>query len=406
MRNALHERLEYLINYSSQLIFVSGDSIAQQQKTLDSFIFHQPDGADVAMLTATREMTLSDYRRQICRQLYGQVVGSYVRPLKDLLAPAVGQSNTVLITIVQSQCIPNELLQELWDLVLQSRTQTHAKHLNVLLFGESAWATQAKHWLPSANTDRPLLISSQSIDAPAFDENTQAAVAKRREQFQQYLNKYSRNTQSRPLVILSIILVILVCVPVYFWQIKTSSSSSPSLPPTETIKTEDNTLTLNSRPLGAGIPDLYPDEQTAAQIEASTELSPPSTEERQSQAIIEVPEPAVQVEPSPTTLHGIRVLEMPEQNATYIQLASLQDEKVLVSFVQERVLQERALVYVGSRGDKRSFYLVFNKSYPSRIEAEQALANVREETGITGAFLKSADTINSELLRSSDGNPL
>ena len=30
MQSELHERLEYLVNYSSQLIFVSGDSAAQQ----------------------------------------------------------------------------------------------------------------------------------------------------------------------------------------------------------------------------------------------------------------------------------------------------------------------------------------------------------------------------------------
>ena len=34
MQSELHERLEYLVNYSSQLIFVSGESIAQQQKPL------------------------------------------------------------------------------------------------------------------------------------------------------------------------------------------------------------------------------------------------------------------------------------------------------------------------------------------------------------------------------------
>ena len=34
MQSELHERLEYLVNYSSQLIFISGDSIAEQQKTL------------------------------------------------------------------------------------------------------------------------------------------------------------------------------------------------------------------------------------------------------------------------------------------------------------------------------------------------------------------------------------
>ena len=43
MQSELHERLEYLVNYSSQLIFVSGESIAQQQKTLEAFVFQQHD---------------------------------------------------------------------------------------------------------------------------------------------------------------------------------------------------------------------------------------------------------------------------------------------------------------------------------------------------------------------------
>jgi len=41
VQSELHERLEYLVNYSSQLIFVSGVSVAQQKKTLESFVFQQ-----------------------------------------------------------------------------------------------------------------------------------------------------------------------------------------------------------------------------------------------------------------------------------------------------------------------------------------------------------------------------
>ena len=162
MASELHSRLEYLVNYSSQLIFVSGDSIAEQQRTLESFVFQQSDNTELAFITAESDMQVTDYRGTLCKQLLGQVVGSYIRPLNELLAGLNHHDGPVLITITQAQHLPNSFLQELWDLVLQSRFANNKQHLNVLLFGESDWAEQAKEWLPAKNTNTPLLISSQS----------------------------------------------------------------------------------------------------------------------------------------------------------------------------------------------------------------------------------------------------
>ena len=156
MSSELHDRLEYLVNYSSQLIFVSGDSIAEQQRTLESFVFQQADNTELAFITANDDMQVTDYRRDVCRQLLGQVIGSYVRPLNELLADLNHHNGPVLITITNAQFLPNQFLQELWELVLQSRFANNKQHLNVLLFGESEWAEQAKQWLPAKNTDTPL----------------------------------------------------------------------------------------------------------------------------------------------------------------------------------------------------------------------------------------------------------
>ena len=65
MQNELHERLEYLVNYSSQLIFVSGDSIAQQQKTLEAFVFQQHDDTEIAYLTTIIWNTLQKDKKVI-----------------------------------------------------------------------------------------------------------------------------------------------------------------------------------------------------------------------------------------------------------------------------------------------------------------------------------------------------
>ena len=198
MQSSLHERLEYLINYSSQLIFVSGDSVAQQKKTLDAFVFNQNDDTDIAYLTAKPGLDLSDYRLQLCHQLLGQQVGSYVRPLNELLAALNEHQGPVLITITQAEYLPDALLQELWDLVLQSRFASNKQHLNVLLFGQSAWAESAKQWLPAKNTSTPLLISSQSVMARQVGSELDEMISQRRQAFQARLDERNAEQYSAP----------------------------------------------------------------------------------------------------------------------------------------------------------------------------------------------------------------
>ncbi|MCU7553317.1 cell division protein DamX [Alteromonas sp. ASW11-19] len=187
MHSELHDRLEYLVNYSSQLIFVSGDSISQQQRTLEAFVFQQHEDTEIAFVSADEAMDITDYRRQLCRQLLGQVVGSYVRPLNELLASLNQHEGPILVTITQAQFIPDSLLQELWDLVLQSRFGGNKQHLNVLLFGETLWAEKAKQWLPAKNTDTPLLISSQSVHSDPVDSDLDKLLARQREGYQQHM---------------------------------------------------------------------------------------------------------------------------------------------------------------------------------------------------------------------------
>lgn len=195
MQSELHDRLEYLVNYSSQLIFVSGDSIAQQQKTLEAFVFQQHDDTEIAYLTAQDNMEPSDYRRQLCRQLLGQVVGSFVRPLNELLSDLNNHEGPILLAITQAHNLPDVLLQELWDLVLQSRFAGNKQHLNVLLFANNDWAERAKQWLPAKNTETPLIISSQSVmsEQPNFASDLDKMIASRREAFQAHLENRQRD---------------------------------------------------------------------------------------------------------------------------------------------------------------------------------------------------------------------
>lgn len=195
----LQERLEHLVNYSSQLIFVSGDSIAQQQRALEDFLSVQKENTEISYFTSELTMESPDFRRTICRQLLGQKVGSFVRPLKELLKDLHEQEGPFLLCIKQAQTIPNAFLQELWDWVTESKKQSPDHHVNVILFGETAWAEKAKKWLPKRNSSRPVLLSTQSVDSARFDVNAlESLMAEERPTFS--LGLFHRNEFSPPIV--------------------------------------------------------------------------------------------------------------------------------------------------------------------------------------------------------------
>ena len=68
----LNDRLDYLISYSSQLVFVCSDKIQLQSKVIESFIAQQSEHADLALLTANELTPLANYREKLFRQLISQ----------------------------------------------------------------------------------------------------------------------------------------------------------------------------------------------------------------------------------------------------------------------------------------------------------------------------------------------
>lgn len=192
----LHSRLNHMVNYSSQLIFVSSDTIAQQQRTLELFLAEQSEQTEIAFITAHPNIEVRQYRRQLCQQLLGQVAGTFVRPLNELLESLNHHEGPILIGIMQAQELPNDFLQELWELVLQSRFAANKQHLNIVLFGQSEWAEEAQAWLPAKNTAMPLLLSSETVSAQMSELDT--LIAQKRAAFHQRLAQ--RNQQSSPLV--------------------------------------------------------------------------------------------------------------------------------------------------------------------------------------------------------------
>ncbi|MFC3122965.1 SPOR domain-containing protein [Agaribacter flavus] len=167
----LQKRLAHLVNYSSQLIFVGSDALSDQQKYLSDFLAQQSEQTEVSFFTAQKSDTDSDHRRTICRQLANHQVGSFVRPISELLEDLPNIDGTYLVCITQADFISNQLLEELWSWIANIRKKNHTLHLNIVLFGSSQWAEQAQHWLPQNNQENPVLLSSHSVDAVGFDVN-------------------------------------------------------------------------------------------------------------------------------------------------------------------------------------------------------------------------------------------
>ncbi|WP_299080006.1 DamX protein [uncultured Paraglaciecola sp.] len=196
----LNNRLDYLISYSSQLVFVCSEKIAQKSQLIESFLTQQSEQADLALLTAHELTPLVSYREKLFRQLISpNLTADFSRPLNQLLAPLNNQTGAILINIYQADKLPNKLVKELWDLVLQSRFAKNKHLLNVLLIGDSEWAESTKLSLGCNTKDQPIVLNTQIefqypethefSDLESFLQNTRQQFAQRVQERQVQLSE-------------------------------------------------------------------------------------------------------------------------------------------------------------------------------------------------------------------------
>lgn len=161
----LNQRLDYLISYSSQLVFVCSDKISSPTQVIEDFLTNQQEQADFALLTANELTPLVIYREKLFRQLISQhQIADFNRPLNQLLAGLNQQQGPIVISVFQAEKLPNQIVKELWDLVLQSRFAKNKQQLNILLVGLSTWAEQVKAKLASKSKEQPILLTSNSVE--------------------------------------------------------------------------------------------------------------------------------------------------------------------------------------------------------------------------------------------------
>lgn len=161
----LHNRLEYLISYSSQLIFVGCDSVSQQQSTLQHIVSLQHDDTEIAYLTGDQNDTDQSYRKEIYQQLTNDIPIHGFKLSDGLINKLSPSSGPVLICICEADFISDDFLSELWDLVNQNKEHESDHHLNVILFAQAAWTHRAKSVLSAKHSQTPILLSTQTVSA-------------------------------------------------------------------------------------------------------------------------------------------------------------------------------------------------------------------------------------------------
>ena len=200
----LNNRLDYLISYTSQLVFVCSDKILQQSQVVESFLAHKNEQADLALLTANELTPLVIYREKLFRQLISQSqAADFNRPLNQLLEPLNNHNGPILISVFQAEKLPIKLVKELWDLVLQSRFANNKQHLNVLLMGLSDWAESAKSSLGAKSKEQPIVLTSQSdIQSTESHEfsDLESFIQDKRKKFAQRIEERSHKSfEAKPI---------------------------------------------------------------------------------------------------------------------------------------------------------------------------------------------------------------
>ncbi|MDP5040524.1 MAG: DamX protein, partial [Paraglaciecola sp.] len=98
----LQDRLEYLVSYSSQLMFISSD-VAKQSNILDTFIAKSTEQIEVALIAASTTTPLAKYREKLYQQLVSQTKSTdFNRPLNQLLAELNHHDGPIIISVTKA----------------------------------------------------------------------------------------------------------------------------------------------------------------------------------------------------------------------------------------------------------------------------------------------------------------
>lgn len=458
--NELHSRLEYLVSYSSQLIFISCESLSQQQSSLQQFIAKQHENTEVAFINGDNTLRDSDYRNEIYRQLVSHPLSPNVPLDKQLIQQLSKETGPILLCICAAQHISANLLNELWSLVLKNKDLEKGHHLNVLLFGSPEWTESAKSNLAKDNQHLPILLSSEIVTTNQFTESySQSITQKRAAIAQQFANKANADTDSTINKPLFKILVGIAFLGIFsmlvFWQypdeIKQFVNPHYTVADQATVdqavvdKIDDQVdePQLTALPESEEISELQQDMLSEENLQLETQQDKPlstnellSAEEQNnvllpddSQALVtswqqEIEKQEIEKQSIETqdTSQNADLESTPEQdtplidqvidpnvqqlthpildlsdNLYVLQLASMSYLDVATRFVEEHGLQETSWVYTTQRFGGDWHVVIFKKTFANVQQARQYTTSLPDSIDKTVPFAKSVKQIKVEL---------
>ena len=449
MVSQLHERLEHLVNYSSQLIFVSGDTIAQQHRNLESFLAQQDEQSEIAYVQLEEGMEDADLRRNVCRQLVDTSVNTYVRPFNELLHSLNQYDGPVLICITQAQLMSDAILHELWDLVLQSRFANNKAHLNVILFAETVWAETAQQYLPARNSSQPILLANESFSS--LDDNQgselERLIAAKRAAFSERMNSRANglhlpvNVLRSPwfigvMVLMFCLLFTSLVAMQYPEQVQrfaqifktldapaVIAASEPDVNSlqdiqaladvsgvntqvllTETTPIISSSTVVEESPLIDNVPGLvmsWSESQTQLHVAKQT-LATQMLVAQPSSALSQAkPTSSAAIIDTQIMIDASKIFSISDTHFA-IQLAGMSSAETLNDFIIANALEDQSWLYETQRYGGSWYVVLLNNDYSSIQEARRAVNSLPPEVQALSPFIKSISAIKNEILIADD----
>ncbi len=160
----LVSRLQHLVRFSSSLTFLSGESGSGKTTLAENLLNQENLAVNQALLSCRAGMGAEEVRRTMLSQLISSPLFNEQDPLGESLYRMLGETNeTLLIIIDDAHLLPEELLSELWMLLVENRFQKYGHNINVMLFAAPYWCEQQAALLVG-KTDVPPI----EIDIPAL----------------------------------------------------------------------------------------------------------------------------------------------------------------------------------------------------------------------------------------------
>ena len=161
----LIDRLQHLVRFTSSFSFISGDNGSGKTIIIQRLLSLDID-TNQSLLTCTPGIRANKARDVLLSQLVKKPLFNADDNLGESLFRMLGESNSDLMLVVDdAHYLPQDLVSELWLLLLENRFQGFDHKINVLLFADPTWCAEQVALL-SGKTEMPPI----EMDIPPLSE--------------------------------------------------------------------------------------------------------------------------------------------------------------------------------------------------------------------------------------------